>query len=145
MIKTLGNAIIILAMLYSCSSSRIQKNMSQSDSLYLVKKIDSINNWYTIYATKNDSSFKIVVKKQDHQNLRCKRMIRVGQSYSLELHSRKNEVPEINAIKIKPVNSLDIQCYTYDEATSICIEPKRGIYDLFHTPDIEGLCYLKED
>lgn len=143
MIKTIGSAILILAMLCSCASSRIQKNMSQSDSLYLVKKIDSINNWYTIYAAKNDSSFKIIVKKQDHQNLQCKRMIRVGQLYNLVLHSRKNEVPEINGVKIKPVNSLDIQCYTYDEATSICIEPKKGIYDLFHTPDIKGLCYLK--
>lgn len=143
MIKILGSAVLILAILCSCASSRIQKNVSKSDSLYLVKKIDSINNWYTIYATKNDSSFKIVVKKQAHQNLQCKRMIRVGQSYSLVLHSRKNEVPEINRIKIKPVNSIDIQCYTYDEATRICIEPEKGIYDLFHTPDIKGLCYLK--
>lgn len=143
MMKTLGSAILIFAMLCSCANSRFQRSMPQSDSLYLVKKIDSINNWYTIYATKNDSSFKIVVKKQNHQDLKCKRMIRVGLSYYLMLHSRKNEVPEINGVKIKPVNSLDVQCYTYDDSTSICIEPKKGIYDLFHTPDIKGLCYVK--
>jgi hypothetical protein len=115
--------------------------MPKSDSLYIIKSIDSVNNWYTIYATKNDSSYKIVVKKEN-QNLGCKRVITVGQSCNLVLHSRKNEVLAINGVKIKPVNSLDVQCYTYDETTNICIEPKKGIFDLYHTPNIKGLCYI---
>jgi hypothetical protein len=141
MMKVLGSAILIFILLCSCADSKNLGNMSQSDSLYLIKTIDSVNNWYTIYATKNDSSYKIV--KKENQNLGCKRVITVGQSYNLVLHSRKNEVPEINGVKIKPVNSLDVQCYTYDEGTNICIETKKGIYDLYHTPNIKGLCYIE--
>ena len=134
----------MFVLLCSCADSKTLSNMPKSDSLYLIKSIDSVNNWYTIYATKNDSSYKIVVKKGNHQNLECKRVITVGQSYNLILHSRKNEAPEINGVKIKPVNSPDVQCYTYDETTNICIEPKKGIYDLYHTPGIKGLCYIVE-
>ncbi len=118
--------------------------MSQSNSLYSIRAIDSINNWYVIYATKKDTNYKIVVKKENYHISECKKKIEVGRSYNLELHSRKNEAPEINGVKIKPVNSLDVQCYTYDEATVICIEPNKGIYDLYHTPSIVGLCYRKQ-
>ena len=140
--KILASAILIFILSCSCANSKTLSNMPKSDSLYIIKSIDSVNNWYTIYATKNDSSYKIVVKKEN-QNLGYKRVITVGQSYNLVLHSRKNEVPEINGVKIKPVNSLDVQCYTYDETTNICIEPKKGIYDLYHTPNIKGLCYIE--
>lgn len=140
--KILGSAMLIFVLLYSCAKSKNLSNIPQTDLLYSIKSIDSINNWYTIYAIKNDSSYKIVVKKES-QNLECKRAIVIGQSYNLALHSRKNEVPEINGVKIKPVNSLDIQCYIYDEITNICIEPKKGIYDLCHTPNMKGLCYVE--
>ncbi|WP_343689869.1 hypothetical protein [Chitinophaga sp.] len=141
--KTLGSTILIFVKLCSCADTKTLTNMPQSDSLYLIKSIDSVNNWYTIYATRNGSSYKIVVRKENYQNIECKRVITIGQSYNFELHSRKNEVPEINGVKIKPVNSLDVQCYTYDEITNICIEPKKGIYDLYHTPNIKGLCYIE--
>jgi hypothetical protein len=141
--KILGSIIMIFVLLCSCVDSKDSNNTSHSGSLYLIKAIDSVNKWYTIYATRNDSSYKIVVKKAEHQNLECKRMIMVGQSYKFVLSSRKNEVPEINGVKIKPVNSHDIQCYSYDDSTNICIETKKGIYDLYHTPNIRGLCYIE--
>jgi hypothetical protein len=141
MMKSLGMIILIFTLLNCCAGSRAVTNTTQSDSSYLVTAIDSINNWYTIYATRGDSVYKIVAKK-DPQNLGCKRTITIGQSYNLVLHSRKNETPEINGVKVKPVNSLDVQCYTYDENTNICIEQKKGIFDLYHTPNIKGLCYI---
>jgi hypothetical protein len=134
--------LIIPMFLHSCFASRALTKVPKNDSLYLIKSIDSVNNWYTIYAIKMDSTYKIVVKKEK-LDLKCKRVIMVGESYRLELHSRKNEVPVINGIKISPINSLDIECYTYDENTVICIDPKKGIYDLYHTPNIKGLCYIK--
>lgn len=141
--KNLGSAMMLYILMCSCVDPTNSGNKPKSDSLYSIKSIDSVNNWYTIYATRNDSSYKIVVKRENGEDLACKRRIMVGQSYNLVLHSRKNEVPEINGAKIKPVNSLDVQCYTYDESTNICIEPKKGIYDLYHTPNIKGLCYVE--
>ena len=140
MMKVPGLTILIFLLVNCCTGSRAVTNTTQSDSSHLVTAIDSVNNWYTIYAAKGDSVFKIVVKKEP-QNQACKRAITIGQSYNLVLHSRKNETPEINGIKIKPINSLDVQCYTYDENTNICIEPKKGVFDLYHTPNIKGLCY----
>jgi hypothetical protein len=133
--------LIIPMFLHSCFASKALNKMSKNDSLYLIKSIDSVNNWYIIYAIKMDSTYKIVVKKEK-PDLKCKRVIMTGESYRLELHSRKNEVPVINGIKISPINRLDIQCYTYEENTVICIDPEKGIYDLYHTPNIKGLCYI---
>lgn len=129
----------------ACFTSKHLNKTANTDSLYVIKSIDSVNNWYVILAVKRDSSYKIVVKKEKEHDAKCEKPIVVGQSYHLELHSRKNEAPVINGIKIKPVNYLDIQCYTYDENTVICIEPQKGIYDLFHTSNIKGLCYISSD
>lgn len=142
--KDLGivSLLIMSLFLHSCFASKALNKMPKNGSLYLIKSIDPVNNWYIIYAEKKDSVYKIVVKKEKYPSLKCKRGIVVGESYRLELHSRKNEVPVINGVKISPVNYLDIQCYTYEENTVICIDPKKGIYDLYHTPNIKGLCYI---
>jgi hypothetical protein len=128
-------------LLQSCNSLKAKNKLPEADSLYVIKSIDSINNWYTVYVCKKDSIYKIVAKKEDHA-LKCKTKIRVGKSYQLKLHSKKVEAPVINGVKIQPVNFLDMPCYTYDEKTVICIDPKNGIYDLYYTPNIRGLCYV---
>jgi hypothetical protein len=132
---------LIPILICSCGNSKI---ISQKEDrlFFKVKKIDSINNWYIIYASKQDSLFKIVVKKEITTNINCSKIIR-GQSYDFKLHSRKTNYPEINGIKINPGNSLDIACYTFDENTNICIEPKKGIYDLYYAENLKGLCILK--
>lgn len=134
---------ILLLLLCSCSNSRKISDKSHSDSGYLIKAIDTVNSWCIIYATKNDSSYKIVVKKEDKPSLECKRVILIGEYYDLTLHSKRNEAPVINGVKLAPVNYLDIHCYTYDERTNICIDPEKGIYDLYHTANIKGMCYIK--
>lgn len=129
----------ILLTLFSCNSSKNVNQDKKETSSYLVKEISSINNWNIIYVTKQDSIYKIVTKKENNKN--CEKII-VGKSYTFKLNSRKKNVPEINGVKISPVNSLDIQCYSYDEKTDICIEPEKGVYDLYHTDNIKGLCYM---
>ena len=125
-------------MLFSCNNKIVK-----SDKSYLVKEIKSINNWNIIYAVKKDSIYKIVTQKvKNNKNDDCDKVV-VGNYYNLVLHSRKNNVPEINGIKINPTNNLDVNCYSYDENTSICIETKKKIFDLHHTSNIKGLCYVK--
>lgn len=136
--KVLGIAIFIFSILNSCVGSNTVSSIPNKDSLYLVTAIDSINTWYTIYATKGDSVYKIVVKKNG-QNLACKRAITIGQSYNLVLNSRKKALP----VEFRPANYLDVQCYTYDDSTSICIDIKKGIYDLYVTSNFKGLCYIE--
>lgn len=131
---------LIVVFAVSCKNSKLTNQAK--DLSYLVKKIDSKNNWHIIYASKQDSLFKIIVEKEINTTYNCDK-IKVGGYYNFKLHSRKVEVVEINGVKVQPVNHLDIQCYSYDKETSICIEPKKGIYDLYHAENLKGLCLVK--
>ncbi len=128
-------------MLLSCSGSKILAQDKNDDSKYLIKKIRAKNSWHIIYAEKQESLYKIVVGKADMIRGDCER-ISVGKYYSLELKSIRDNAPEINGIKLKPVNYVG--CYVYDKSTEICLEPKKGILDLYYTDDLKGLCYLKK-
>ena len=129
--------LIVCLFLYSCSGqNKISGNQSRK-SLYRIKKVKSVNDWNIIYATKRDSTYKIISKKTNDRHTDC-RVIKKGQYYDLALNSRKNNPPVINGVKVNPVN---VECYRYDNSTTICIEPKRNIYDLHDTPNILGLCY----
>lgn len=119
----------------------INNNETRINS-YLIKKIKSVNNWYVIYATKKDSIYKIIVEKEGTDTFPCREQVRVGEYYNLVLHSRKMNPPMINGIILRLANSLDIQCYQYDKETEFCIEPRKGIYDLYSTESIRGNCYF---
>lgn len=125
---------------YSCLST--QNTMDSYTELYKIKKIQPKNNWYIIYAEKQDSVFKIISGREIGLNYECEK-IKVGKFYAFELKSRRNNVPEISGVKLSPVNYLDIECYSYDKDTEICIEPKKGIYDLYHTNNLKGLCFFQ--
>ena len=150
--KILLSIYVMLSML-SCSSSKGVTQEIVGYSMYLVKKIKSKNSWHIIYAQKQDSLYKIVVGKEVMAHDGCNKIV-VGKSYDLELKSRKENVPVINGVRLKPVNYLDVknsaygkggvECYAYDEETEICTEPKKGISDLNYTDNLKGLCYLNE-
>jgi len=133
--------ILFFALFFSCKNSQ---NIVHKDSktLFKVIKIDFINTWGIIYATRNDTLFKIVSKIDKSYNDSCNQ-VQKGGYYAFELNSRRDNVPEINGIKLKPVNYLDIECYGFDEKTNICIEPKKGIYDLHFAKNLKGLCLEK--
>lgn len=128
----------VIVFLTSCSAS---SRIVQNEQGYLIKKIKSINSWYAIYAEKEGVVFKIVVKKGGGNNIDCNK-IKVGNYYILSLHARSENAPEIGGVKLVPMNRLDMQCYQYDSDTKICIEPKKGIFDLYYTNDLNGLCYV---
>ncbi|WP_157370253.1 hypothetical protein [Aquiflexum balticum] len=136
--------ICSLFMLLSCSGSKGLNQDRNDDSKYLIKKIRAMNSWHIIYAEKQGSLYKIVVGKADEVRGDCDEKIAVGEYYDLELKSRRDNAPVINGVKLKPMNYLDVECYAYDEETEICIEPKKGILDLYYTDDLIGLCYLRK-
>jgi len=114
------------------------KKIIEKKSEYMVAKLDSINNYYLIYATKNDSVFKIISKKE--HTAKC-RPIKKGSNYPFKLKSMRDNAPTIGGIKISPMNHLDIQCFQFEENTIICKED--GIYDLYFAENINGLCFKK--
>ena len=45
----------------------------------------------------------------------------------------------IGGVKLDPVGYVG--CYQFDSVTTICLEPKLGIFDLYYTNDLKGICY----
>jgi hypothetical protein len=114
--------------------------VSDYNTNYLIKKIDKKHSWYIIYAERKDTLFKIVSYAEDKVDGNCKKIV-VGEKYNFELKSKKENAPVIEGIKLDPVGYTG--CYVFDNETTICLEPKLGIYDLFYTNDLKGICYLK--
>nr|WP_198999668.1 hypothetical protein [Flavobacterium sp. ASV13] len=132
-IIALGTIIFISL---SCKSSL---PVIENKNLYEVYKIDSINEYYLIYAKRGDSLFKIVSKKEAADK---QQEIKVNKSYPLKLHSRRENLPTIGGIKLEPINYLDVECFAYDKSTTICIE-RDSINDLHYAENIKGKYFIK--
>lgn len=126
-------AFLFFLCLVSCTM--FKKYSSKDREYYKVTKLDSINNYYLIYAMKGDSIFKIVSEKNYVNS--CKK-IEIGKSYYLELISMSSTAPSIGGIKISPVNYLDVKCFYFSKNTKICKED--GIDELYSTKNLKGLC-----
>ena len=109
----------------------------QESGKYLVQDIKSKNSWNIIYLKHESMVFKVVNRKVSDSE--CKE-IKVGGYYDMRLKSRRDTAPEIGDIKSTPINKLDVECFAFDEETEICIEPEKGINDIYITDDLMGLC-----
>lgn|GEM_PF-1344359 len=131
--------IILLGCSYSnlthsgVTRSLVKKNITTS---YKVYKIDSINSFYLIYAKRNDSLYKIVSKKATI--ISCNKIEKDGE-YDFNLHSRLSD-RRIGNKEILPQNSLLVNCFSYDDSTTICLE-RDSINDLFYADNVKGLCF----
>jgi hypothetical protein len=122
----------------SSKSSRANYPIGELPTSYKVYKIDSINNWYLIYARKGDSLYKIVSKKMSIEN--CNR-IRIHKSYEFRCHSciYGDKIAEKT---ILPQYTLLVTCFSFDDSTNICLE-RDSINDLHYADNIKGLCFIK--
>lgn len=119
--------LYLLILVIACSCSVIKNNYS---NVYNIEKIDSIDNFYLIYAKRNDSIFKIVSPKQNHDG---RRKILVGRNYSLLLKPRI-----IKGTIYSSINYWDTRCFNYGDSTTICLE-QNCVPNLYTTEDIKGL------
>ncbi len=113
-------------------------NSATKDSTkYKVYKIDSINNYYLIYAKKGHSLFKIISKKESMNH--CKTLI-INKWYKLQLHS----ILSVNGHTIIPANQImEFSGWGIDETTTIAFEGD-SIRDLYYADNIKGLCLIKK-
>lgn len=114
-------------------------NITESDSIFTVRKIDSINNYYLIYAKRDNKWFKIVSKKEN--DMRTNR-IKINNDYKFSLHSIWNQKIMIGGINVSPSQTPHVTCLGFDEKTAICIE-RDSINDLFSSKNLKGLSYIK--
>ena len=136
--------IILVVVILSCRGIRYPgienpsgNKRSFSDSLYYVYKIDSVNNFYLIYAKREKSLYKIVSEKSIIDN--CKK-VEVRKRYYFSLRSlwkQEHTLPDGHITSPSMVPHLT--CLTFDSITSICLERPK-INDLYLAQNVKGLC-----
>ena len=134
-------AVIILSIVFfGCNTHKyvvtdellLQKNPNP----YFISKIDSINNFYVIYAKRNDSLFKIVSKKEAFLP-RCNK-IALNQSYPFDLTSMLS----INGERIIPnVSVHEVAGLQLNDSTIIEFE-NESRRDLYSPSNLKGLCLI---
>ncbi len=140
--------MLLLIVISGCIHSRVtqsdsnqqQKIISNNDSLYKIYKIDSINNYYLIYAKRQDTLYKIVSKKEIIPN--CIH-VRVGEEYMLLLSSIWTKKIMIGNVNASPSVIPHVTCLGFDDSTEICLE-RDSINDLHYAENIKGLCFIKQ-
>jgi hypothetical protein len=132
--------LLSLVLLSSCSSTKKSMSPVSNDTSYLIKKIDKKNSWYIVYAGRKDTLYKIVSYSDIEFGKDCKKIV-VGRLYDFDLKSKKENAPMIGDIKLDAVGYTG--CYQFDDKTTIFLEPKRGIYDLYYTNNLKGICYVQ--
>ena len=116
------------------SSTSWRGACTQAPIGYKISRIDSVKNLYIIYATRNDSLFKIISLNQKANNCVS---LKVNCTYALKLHSRFE-----GKYAIKPPGADFNVEYNY-YGTFVSLERWRGINDLFTCDNLKGLCLCK--
>ena len=135
----ISSLTIIILLLLSCSGIK-HINQAQYENSYFIKRIESKNAWYFIYANRNDSTFMIVSRKPEISSSQWEK-IRVGNYYNFNLSS---VIPVIDGVRMIPVNYLDFEGIVIDEeGTTVNIDPEKGIYDIYSSDNLKGLFITK--
>ena len=143
--KKIGIYLLITISLILLLASNRERVSYCKQNDYMICKIDSVNNWYIIYANRNDSTFKIaslniaILNKTDNN---CDSVITIGKRYNLSLQKRLENVLSYRVLKLLPfASSLDIQGgATYNPDTDVFVEYKKGEFGLYTCKQLEGLC-----
>ncbi|WP_333696038.1 hypothetical protein [Flavobacterium sp.] len=133
--------LFVIILLSSCNRGFVKNSEklvvdTSKDSIFTVRKIDSINDYYIVYLKKADDWFKVVSKKDSSGDSRNK--IEIEKSYFFNLYSLWNEKLIINGIDVSLSKTPNVQCIGFDEKTSICLE-RDSINDLFIAKNLKGL------
>lgn len=120
----------------NCNSQQKVLESQRTMEEYYVYKIDSIDNYYLVYAKKQDAIFKIVSKKE---TLKKCDLIKINNSYHFDLYSQSS-IPLITGEIVAPVSIWDVVCHTFENGIKICTDRKNGIYDLYYARNLKGLC-----
>jgi hypothetical protein len=132
------NICILMALLGTVLlvSSNTQNNKCTQTS-YTVIRLDSINDWYLIYVSRNDSVFKIASVK--HKNCRYEE-ISIGNKYNLLLRKRLENVLSDGGLRLLPMDYLRVYGAKFDLETEVFVFREEGVFGLYTCDNLNGLC-----
>ena len=128
-----GGIVFVCFNIICINNYNTQGTSGNHDTLYHVYKIDSINNFYLIYAYKRGAKYKIVSQKR-HCEINDK-ILKNGY-YDFDLFSI------IYGSEDLPLHPGSVGSIKVDSLTIISLED--SIYDLFSAKNVKGLCFIKE-
>lgn len=105
---------------------------------FVISKVDSLDNFYLIYAVKHDSVYKIFSEKAEGRNCR---KIYAGERHDFTLENAKNQsVITEDGVK-KSFYLFNVDCMIYNDSTQICIERgAKSVPAIFQATNLKGLC-----
>jgi hypothetical protein len=128
----------VMLLLIACSATRgnkISLNNREITLLYKIKKIKNEKSFYTIYAVRNDSIFKIISYSDNIVVSNCEK-IKVGNEYLLEL---KKIFPSDSLLGKTVAPNLGIKRYGIDNGKSVILE-KKSHNKIYTALNLNGLC-----
>lgn len=130
--------ILLLITIFAIGCCAKKQNQNQIDTRYEVYKIDSINNFYIIYAQNDNIKYKIISEKQVDNS--CKK-IQLNKEYSFKLISILQQKIQLGDKTFSSADNLLVNCFTFEGNTKICRE--KDISDLHRAENLKGLCLVK--
>ncbi|MBC9911298.1 hypothetical protein [Chitinophaga varians] len=127
-IKCLITVVICFVVTKVYSQSPVSTNRPHSNTAFHILNIDSIQEVYIIYATRNDSTIKIVSKKENID--KCDPIL-TGRFYDLN----------ITSLLWKTAGKMHIGGIMYNHQL-IKLEGGKIVRDLFTSDNLKGLCYI---
>lgn len=130
------SVLILIVMFVGCNS--VKQDSKTSSLECRITKIDSIDNCYVIYATRKGENLKMVSEKEKSI---CKNRVTVGGKYAFKTESIfVSRIRDGDTIR-ELTNHINIDCIIFSK-TAICKEYENGIYDVFKSENLRGLCYI---
>ena len=128
--------ILILLLMFWTNSIFSQNN---TEKKLLVTSIEKLEHYNIIYLKDESINYKILslITKDN----KCKK-IKIGQEYFFNLKSIFDNEIKVGE-KLINTNVPNVDCLFVDEKCKICKEPEKGIYDVYVSENLEGLCYSK--
>ncbi|MDR0294990.1 MAG: hypothetical protein LBH91_02210 [Prevotellaceae bacterium] len=129
--KYLPLVIIFLTIIFNSSCQSAHNASVLPKDLYKIKKIKEEKTLYVVYATRNDSTFKIISMKNDITR-DCNK-IKTGKYYQIDLEQILPVDPAYNA------SYLEISGMGFPGGVNILVE-KKSHYRLYMANNLSGLC-----
>jgi hypothetical protein len=134
MLRIIGCIVFVCLNLKCVNKYNDQGTAANDDSSYHVYKIDSVNSFYLIYASRKGAKYKNVSEKKSCAN---RDKVLRGRDYDFDLSSMLYGSEEL------PIHPGGVGGVIVDSVTTIFVED--SIYDLYSAKNVIGLCFIKEE
>jgi hypothetical protein len=139
--------LFLLPVLICCTTKKLQRSpasqwadnllQAQTDSLFYIYGLDSVNNWYLIYAKKRDTLYEIISPKEPC----AEAPIQINKTYSLTVASVWRNAQIVHG-SIPDGFVIFSNGVAVDDSTIIRPDGEL-ITDLHMAMNIKGLCLVK--